>query len=60
MGHWKCEMVESKGLRLNVVLQSHLDEGSHVGEVSVHGTTVRKVLIHSLHELGETAEGQSL
>lgn len=43
-----------------MVFQSHLDEGSHVGKVSVHRTPVRKVLIHSLHQLGETAKGQSL
>lgn len=35
----------------------HLDERAHVGKMSVHGSSVWKVLIHSLHELGETAEG---
>lgn len=40
--------------------QHHLDQRAHVGKMSVHGSSVWKVLIHSLHELGETAEGDGL
>lgn len=38
----------------------YLDKRAHVGKVSVHSSSVWKVLIHSLHELGETAEGHGL
>jgi len=38
----------------------HLDQGPHVGEVSVHGSSVGEVLSHPLHQLSEAAEGQAL
>lgn len=38
----------------------YLDQGSHVGKVSVHGSAVGEVLIHPFHELSETAESQGL
>lgn len=41
-------------------VRTHLDQGAHVGEVSVHSASMGEVLIHSLHELGETAEGLGL
>ena len=38
----------------------YLNEGSHVGEVLVHGAPVWEVGRHSLHELAETAVGHRL
>lgn len=38
----------------------HLYQRAHVGKVSVHSSSVWKILIHSLHQLSETAEGHGL
>lgn len=45
---------------MQYVCRLYLDQRAHVGKVSVHSSSVWKVLIHSLHELGETAEGHGL
>lgn len=38
----------------------YLYEWPHVGEMSVHSSSGRKILTHSFHELSETAVGQAL
>lgn len=37
---------------------THLDEGTHVGKVGVHGTPIGEVLTHPLHEVAKAAVGQ--
>lgn len=37
---------------------THLDEGTHVGKVGVHGTPIGEVLAHPLHEVAKAAVGQ--
>jgi hypothetical protein len=36
----------------------HLDEGTHVGKMGVHGTPIGEVLAHPLHEVAEAAVSQ--
>lgn len=39
---------------------TYLDERAHVGKVGVHGASVGEILVHSLHQLSEAAEGHDL
>lgn len=37
-----------------------LDKRTHIGKVGVHGTSMRKILVHPLHQLSEAAKCHDL